>query len=94
MPDEYIRRARQEYDAGRIESGLSVLDNFSVDYPSGTDEALWLYGQLLEANSPSRDIRLALEYYRRMVREFPQSSLVAEAQRRIAYLERYYFNIR
>jgi hypothetical protein len=94
MPAEYIRRARQEYDAGRVESGLSILDNFSVEYPSGTDEALWLYGQLLEANSPSRDIRLALEYYRRLVREFPQSPLADEAQRRIAYLERYYFNIR
>jgi outer membrane protein assembly factor BamD (BamD/ComL family) len=92
-PAEYIRRARQEYDAGRIASGLAILDNFSVEYPSWTDEALWLYGQMLEANGPSRDIRLALEYYRRLVREFPQSPLVVEAQRRISYLERFYFNI-
>jgi hypothetical protein len=92
--DEYVRQARQEFDAGRIEQALTALDNMKQVYPNGTDEAWWLYGQLLEANSPSRDIRLALEYYRRLVREFPQSNRVQDAQRRITYLERYYFNIR
>ena len=60
----------------------------------GTDEAWWLYGQLYEANSPNRDINLALEYYRRLVNEFPQSNRIVDAQRRIAYLERFYFNNR
>jgi len=91
---EYVRRAKQEFDAGRIESALTILDDMKQLYPSGSDEAWWLYGQLLEANSSSRDIRLALEYYRRLVREYPQSSRAGDAQRRIAYLERYYFNIR
>jgi len=73
---------------------LTILDAMKQRYPSGSDEAWWLYGQLLEANSSSRDVRLALEYYRRLVREYPQSSRAGDAQRRIAYLERYYFNIR
>jgi len=94
LPDEYVRRARREYDAGRIEAALSILDLMKQRYPSGSDEAWWLYGQLLEANSPSRDIRLALEYYRRLLGEYPQSPRAGDAQRRIAYLERYYFNIR
>jgi TolA-binding protein len=92
-PEDYIRRASQEYNAGRIESGLSILTDFAVHYPLGTDEAWWLYAQLLEANSPSRDINLSLEYYRRLVRDFPQSNRVADAQRRIAYLERFFINI-
>jgi len=91
---EFVRRARQEFNAGRIEPALGILDNMRQIYPEGTDEAWQLYGQLLEANSPSRDVRLALEYYRRLVNEFPFSDLVDEAQRRIAYLERFYFNIR
>ena len=91
---EYVRRAKQEFDAGRIEAAISLLDAMKQRFPSGTDEAWWLYGQLLEANSSSRDIRLALEYYRRLLREYPQSPRAADAQRRIAYLERYYFNIR
>jgi hypothetical protein len=91
---EYIRRAKQEFDAGRIEAALTVLDTLRQHYPLGSDEAWWLYGQLFESNSSLRDIRLALEYYRRLVREYPQSSRAADAQRRIVYLERYYFNIR
>jgi outer membrane protein assembly factor BamD (BamD/ComL family) len=93
-PSEYVRRARAEFDAGRIESALGILDSFRQNYLGGTDDAWWLYGQLLEANSPSRDIRMAIDYYRRLVSDFPFSDLVEEAQGRIAYLERFYFNIR
>jgi outer membrane protein assembly factor BamD (BamD/ComL family) len=77
-----------------VASAIAILDQFRERYPSGSDEAWWLYGQFYEANSPSRDIRSALDYYRRLVREYPQSPRYNEARRRIAYLERYYINIR
>jgi hypothetical protein len=93
QPSGYLERARQEFDAGRVATAISVLDQFRERYPSGTDEAWWLYGQFYEANSPSRDIRTSLDYYRRLVREYPQSSRYNDARRRIAYLERYYINI-
>jgi hypothetical protein len=92
-PDSYVRRALEEYNAGRVAQALAVMDGFRQRFPAGTDEAWWLLGQLLEANSPARDIRLSLEYYRRLVREFPQSPRVPAARRRIAYLERFYLNI-
>ncbi|MCL2070159.1 MAG: hypothetical protein FWH19_04145 [Treponema sp.] len=91
---EYLSLARGELDAGSIERGLALMDSMRVHYPLETDEVLWLYAQLYEANSPSRDIRLSVEYYRRLVREYPQSNWVGPAQRRIAYLERFFFNIR
>jgi TolA-binding protein len=93
QPSGYLERARQEFDAGRVATAISVLDQFRERYPSGSDEAWWLYGQFYEANSPSRDIRMSLDYYRRLVREYPQSSRYNDARRRIAYLERYYINI-
>jgi hypothetical protein len=93
QPGGYLERARQEFDAGRVATAISVLDQLRERYPSGTDEAWWLYGQFYEANSPSRDIRTSLDYYRRLVREYPQSSRYNDARRRIAYLERYYINI-
>jgi hypothetical protein len=93
LTEDYLRRAREEYEAGRIPEGLALMDLFRERFPAGGDEAWWLYGQLLEYNSPRRDIRAALEYYRRLIRDYPQSSHYAEARRRIAYLERYYFNI-
>ena len=93
-PAEYIRQARQEFDGGRIEQAFNLMDAMIQRYPMGTDEAWWLLGQLYEANTPEKDVRLALEYYRRLINEYPQSPRVPGAQQRVAYLERYYFNIR
>jgi TolA-binding protein len=92
-PESFLQKAREEFDAGRVASAISLLDQFRERYPSGSDEACWLYGQFYEANSPSRDILAALYNYRRLVREYPQSSRYNDARRRIAYLERYYINI-
>jgi len=94
LPDEYVRQAKQEFDAGHVEQTLVIMEQMRQRYPSGTDEAWWLLGQLYEANSPARDIRKSLECYRTLVNEYPQSSRVDDARRRIAYLERYYLNIR
>jgi len=93
-PEEYVRQAKQEFDAGHVEQALAIIGQMRQSYPSGTDEAWWLLGQLYEANSPARDIRQSLECYRTLVNEYPQSSHVDDARRRIAYLERYYLNIR
>jgi len=92
-PEDMIQRAKEAFDAGNVAAAIALLDQFREYYPSGSDEAYWLYGQFYEANSPSRDILLALDYYRRLVREYPQSSRVSDARRRIAYLERFYINI-
>ncbi|MDR2434994.1 MAG: hypothetical protein LBD47_10565 [Treponema sp.] len=92
-PEIFLQKAKEEFDAGRVDSAISLLDQFREHYPSGSDEAYWLYGQFYEANTPSRDILSALSSYRRLVREYPQSSRYNDARRRIAYLERYYINI-
>jgi hypothetical protein len=73
---------------------LGILDSFRDRFPAGSDEAWWLYGQLLEANSPSKDIKSALGFYRRLLGEYPLSNRYEAAKRRIAYLEQFYFNIR
>jgi len=92
-PAEYLEKAKEEFAAGRIASAISFLDRFCEQYPSGTDETWWLYGQFYEANSPSRNILAALNSYRRLVQEYPQSSRFDDARKRIAYLQRYYINI-
>ena len=93
LPEDIIQRAKETFDAGNVAAAIALLDQFREYYPSGSDEAYWLYGQFYEANSPSRDILLSLDYYRRLVREYPQSSRISDARRRIAYLERFYINI-
>jgi hypothetical protein len=91
--EEYLRRAREEYEGERYPQSMAILDQFLTRFPLGSDEAYWLYAQVCEKQGPSRNIRLALDYYRRLVAEYPQSSHYNDARRRIAYLERYYINI-
>jgi outer membrane protein assembly factor BamD (BamD/ComL family) len=93
-PYAYLEKAGEEYAAGRIVSAISFLDQFRAYFPSGSDEAWWLYGQCYEATSPARNILTALDYYRRLLQDYPQSSRAEETRRRIRYLERLYINIR
>jgi hypothetical protein len=94
-PEDWLAKAREEYNAGRIAGALGALDQFMLRFPGGSDEAFWLYGQSYEANNEAtRDIRRALDYYRRLTGEYPQSTRYDDARRRIVYLERFYFNIR
>jgi outer membrane protein assembly factor BamD (BamD/ComL family) len=93
--EDWLEDAREEYHAGRSAGALGALDQFMLRFPGGSDEAFWLYGQSYEANNETtRDIRRALDYYRRLTGEYPQSVRYDDARRRIVYLERFYFNIR
>jgi hypothetical protein len=92
-PEVIMQRARESFDSGNISAAIALLDQFMADYPGGSDEVYWQLGQYYEANSPSRNILLSLDYYRRLVNEYPQSKYFNDARRRIAYLERYYINI-
>jgi len=92
-PGLILRRAGDAFTAGNIAAAIALLDQLKDYFPNGTDELYWLYGQFYEANSPSRNILLSLDYYRRLVNEYPQSSRYNDARSRIAYLERFYINI-
>ncbi|MCL2277607.1 MAG: hypothetical protein FWC21_06880 [Treponema sp.] len=92
-PNELIQRARDSFDNGNIAAAIPLLNQYLDYYPGGTDESLWLLGQLYEANSPERNILLSLDYYRRLTNDYPQSSRYEDARRRVAYLERFYITI-
>jgi hypothetical protein len=92
--DVSLQRAKELFDRGNVSAAIALLDQYGKYYPSGTDELYWLYGQFYEANTPSRNILLSLDYYRRLTDEFPQSSRYNDARSRIAYLERFYIQIR
>jgi hypothetical protein len=93
-PEAFLAIVKTEAEAGRTASALEALDRFRDRFPAGTDEAWWLYGRLLETNGPTKDVKAALGFYKRLVADYPQSSRYDEARKRIAYLERYYFQIR
>jgi hypothetical protein len=92
-PEQFIQRAKTEFDAGNIPGALSILEQFWEKYPMGDDEAIWLYAQAYEANGPAKDIKTARSYYQRIINEFPLSPRREAAQKRIGYIDRYYLNI-
>jgi len=92
-PEEILKKAQDSFNGGNTAAAIALLDQFMEYYPNGSDELYWLYGQFYEANTPQRNILLSLDYYRRLVNEYPQSRRYNDARRRIAYLERFYVNI-
>jgi len=92
-PGAILQKAGEAFEEGNAQAAIALLDQYAEYFPGGTDELYWMYGQFYEANTPSRNILLALDNYRRLVREYPQSSRCNDARRRIAYLERFYINI-
>jgi hypothetical protein len=58
------------------------------------DAALWNRGQELEAPGPNRDMKGALAAYKALVQDYPQSEYYTGSQRRIAFIERFFVNIR
>ncbi|MCL2265368.1 MAG: hypothetical protein FWC22_04930 [Treponema sp.] len=91
--DAVIQRAQDAFNGGNTASAIALLDQYMSDFPGGSDEVYWMYGQFYEANTPARNILLSIEYYRRLLNEYPQSRRFSEARRRLAYLERFYVNI-
>jgi hypothetical protein len=94
-PENFLQQAREAFAAKSYAGAISLLDNFQRQYPEMNDEAWWLYGQALEnAPQPDRDVRGALEAYSYLTREYPGSKFYKNAQNRIAFLNKFYFNIR
>jgi len=92
-PEEILKKAQDAFNGGKAADAIALLDQYTEFYPGGSDELYWMYGQFYEANTPSRNILLSLDNYRRLVNEYPQSGRYNDARRRISYLERFYINI-
>ncbi|MDR2796684.1 MAG: hypothetical protein LBB47_08255 [Spirochaetaceae bacterium] len=92
-PEDLLREARQAVAAQKYPDAIDLLDRMERQ-AALNDEAWWLYGQAFEAASPARDIRNALDAYSCIVRDYPQSIYYKNAQNRIAFINKFYFNIR
>ncbi len=95
-PAQYYQQAQAQFDAKNYAGVVSVLDQFRANYPGGAegdDRALWLYGQACEAAGPTRDVKIALACYQRIVSDYPFSDYHAAAQNRVTYIDRYYLAI-
>jgi hypothetical protein len=92
--EDLLQQAREAAAAQKYADAIDLLDRFRQQNPAMNDEAWWLYGQAFEAASPARDILSALDAYSCIVRDYPQSRHYTNAKNRIAFLNKFYLNIR
>ena len=75
----------------QIDYYFTILGDETDEY---TDYALFMKGQLLEKNTPIRNIKESLTAYKTLVENFPDSNYWNQAKERAVYLERFYFSVR
>jgi len=93
-PEAALAQARSAVAAGQAQAALDALDRLIALAPAGTDEACLLYGQALELNGPTKDIKRAYLYYKRLRDDYPESAFWDAADEKASYIERHYFDIR
>jgi len=89
-----ILGAKEALASGRVQGAVDALDRLLSLYPSGTDEAFYLYAQALELNGPLKDIQRAYALYKKLCSDYPQSLFWDASAERVSYIERRYFDIR
>lgn len=91
---EILDLAQKAYDAGNIEECLSYLSDFFEKSVTLTDKGYYLKGQALETPSPLRNIKQAFAAYKKVVSSYPESENWDDANNRLSYITRIYFDIR
>lgn len=92
---EYLlKEAEQHYNAKEYPLANQKIREFLEYAMEKRDAGLFLQGQILEAKSEIQDIRAAIESYRTLTRNYPDSPYWEQANKQIIYLNRFYLEIR
>ncbi len=91
---DLLEQAKRSYAAQQYETALDQVQRYLQDASSKIDEALFLQGQIWEAESSVKNIRSAIDSYESLTKNYPMSSLWGKANNRIIYLKRFYIEIR
>ncbi len=96
MEEPLIQAVRMEKSRSEIGIALDLAGEYVKRFPDGTwrDEADYLTGQLLELDSPFRDIARARSLYNGIVTGHPESVFADAARRRLQYIDRHFIQIR
>ncbi|MDR2601183.1 MAG: hypothetical protein LBC53_01835 [Spirochaetaceae bacterium] len=88
-----LKEAEAAYNSGDISGALESLAKLG-ETADWNDKALYLQGKSFEAAGPLRNIKKSMAAYSSITNNFPQSIYYEEAAKRIAYLNKFYFNIK
>lgn len=91
-----VAAAEQAAAAQRFGAAIDLLEAFVArqEQSRGLDEVYFRLGRLYEAPSDRRDMGRARGYYRHVVDGYPFSMLREDAEARVRYITRHFFQIR
>ena len=89
-----LDQARRAYAAKQYETALAYVQQYLANAATDIDEALFLQGQILEADSNVKNVRAAIDAYETLTKNYPMSALWTQANNRTIYLKRFYIDIR
>ncbi len=96
MEEPLIQAARMEKARSEVGMALDLAGEYVSRFPDGTwrDEADYLTAQLLETDSPFRDIARARDLYSAILAEHPESAFADAARLRLQYIDRHFIQVR
>jgi hypothetical protein len=92
--DNLLKQAQELYNSKNYEDAYAYIQKFFEKAVSRIDEGLYLQGQILESKSSIQNIKGAIDSYDILQKDWPDSQLWQQAQKRSIYLKRFYINIR
>ena len=87
-------KAKDNFQNQNFQEALTLIIDFLELSNEKKDEALFLQGQIYESSWNGKNIKLAIESYENITKNFPSSSLWDKAKKRITYLKRFYLEAR
>lgn len=93
-PNDLLSQANDTLTRGDVQKALDMLNYYVTAYSDGLDKVWYLLGQAYEKDSELKNIKKSRESYQKVVSAFPFSVWWQPSKNRIAYIDRFYFNVR
>ena len=95
VPDysSYVKQSKSLIDNKNYSEAYKLLNSYMEYANDNRDEALYLLGQILESDSPLKNIKEAINTYQTLCDNYPASPYWDNANKRIIYLKRFYIDI-
>ena len=88
-----LEQAKHALKEKQYEKALTEIQLYLDKENTKIDEALYVQGQILEADSKVRNIKNAIDSYDTIIKKYPASPYWQDANRRKVFLTRFYVNI-
>lgn len=88
-----LEEAKKSLNEKKYELALAQIQAYLDSSSVKIDEALYVQGQILEADSPVKNVKNALDSYDTLIKRYPASKFWSKANKRRIFIKRFYIDI-